>query len=96
MFSPCTLVLRISEANERILTRALQSRAGPLDPVQAYSLRDAMNSLAKDKPEAQGVAKVFYRDIEDVIFSTRTKDQAAAMKAYNSAQEHLTKYLSLI
>lgn len=55
-----------------------------------------MNSLSENKPEAQGVAKVFFRDIENVVYSSRTKDQAAAMKAYNDAQEHLTKYLSLI
>lgn len=63
---------------------------------QAYSLRDAMTSLAADKPAAQGLAKVFFRDIEDIIYSSRVKDQALATKSYNSAQEHLTKYLSLI
>lgn len=55
-----------------------------------------MNSLAADKPAAQGVAKVFFRDIEDIIYSSRVKDQALATKSYNSAQEHLSKYLSLI
>lgn len=55
-----------------------------------------MNTLAEGKPDAQGVAKVFYRDMENVIFSCRVKDQDMAMKSYNDAQTHLTKYLSLI
>lgn len=63
---------------------------------QAYSLRDAMNTLAKDKPEAVNMAKTFYRDIESVTVFSRLKKGDEALKAYNDAQTHLTKYLSLI
>ncbi|CAN0512749.1 unnamed protein product [Ectocarpus sp. 12 AP-2014] len=63
---------------------------------KAYSLRDAMNTLAADKPQAAGVAKVFYRDIEQLTVYARQKNGPACTKAYNDAQEHLTKYLSLI
>lgn len=63
---------------------------------QAYSLRDAMNTLSADKPQAAGVAKVFYRDIEQLTVFARQKNGPACTEAYNAAQEHLTKYLSLI
>lgn len=63
---------------------------------QAYSLRDAMNTLAVDKPMAANVAKIFYRDIEQLTVYARQKNGPAALKAYNDAQTHLTKYLSLI
>ena len=66
------------------------------DVPQAYSLRDAMNTLAADKPMAANVAKVFYRDIEQLTVYARQKNGPAALKAYNDAQTHLTKYLSLI
>lgn len=55
-----------------------------------------MNTLAVDKPQAAGVAKVFYRDIEQLTVFARQKNGPACTKAYNDAQEHLTKYLSLI
>lgn len=70
--------------------------APPPSQRQAYSLRDAMNTLASDKPEASAVAKTFYRDIEDLTVFARQKNGPACTKAYNDAQEHLTKYLSLI
>lgn len=55
-----------------------------------------MNTLSADKPQAAGVAKVFYRDIEQLTVYARQKNGPACTKAYNDAQEHLTKYLSLI
>lgn len=55
-----------------------------------------MNTLSKDKPMAANVAKIFYRDIEQLTVSARQKNGPAALKAYNDAQTHLTKYLSLI
>lgn len=64
--------------------------------LQAYSLRDAMNSLSKDKPEAGKVAKAFYRDIEKLTVSSRRKDANTAKQAYESAQSNLSKYLSLL
>ncbi|CAM9387996.1 unnamed protein product [Laminaria digitata] len=63
---------------------------------KAYSLRDSMNTLAADKPMAANVAKIFYRDIEQLTVYARQKNGPAALKAYNDAQTHLTKYLSLI
>lgn len=55
-----------------------------------------MNTLAVDKPQAAGVAKIFYRDIETLTVAARKKDGPACMEAYDAAQAHLTKYLSLI
>lgn len=63
---------------------------------QAYNVRDAMNSLAGDKKDAANVAKVFFRDMEEITVYSRQKNGEEAMKAYNNAQIHLTKYLSLI
>lgn len=63
---------------------------------QAYNVRDAMNTLAGDKQDAANVAKVFFRDIEEITVYSRLKNQEEALKAYNNAQTHLTKYLSLI
>lgn len=55
-----------------------------------------MNTLAVDKPMAANVAKVFYRDIEQLTVASRQKNGEAALEAYNNAQTHLSKYLSLI
>lgn len=55
-----------------------------------------MNSLSAGKPEATQVAKLFYQDIEEISVQSRKKNQEKAMKAYNDAQDHLTKYLALI
>lgn len=87
--SPCTGCLKNKPFPSPCPSELLPSQ-------QAYSLRDAMNSLAADKPAAAGVAKVFYRDIEQLTVFARQKNGPACTKAYNDAQEHLTKYLSLI
>ena len=55
-----------------------------------------MNTLAKDKPNAATMAKVFYRDIEQLTVYSRQKNPEKALEAYNNAQVHLTKYLELI
>lgn len=55
-----------------------------------------MNTLAADNKQAAGVARVFYRDIEQLTVFARQKNGPECTKAYNNAQEHLTKYLSLI
>ncbi|CAM9455127.1 unnamed protein product [Discosporangium mesarthrocarpum] len=63
---------------------------------KAYSLRNAMNSLAEGKPEAAKAAKTFFKDIEQISVNSARKDQAGASAAYSKSQEDLKKYLELL
>ena len=45
-----------------------------------------MNGLAVGNPEAEAAKVAFYKDLEGLQYSCRTKDQVAAQKYYDSAK----------
>ena len=57
-----------------------------------YSLRKAMNGLAAGNPEAEAAKVAFYKDLEALTYSCRTKDQVAAQKYYDSAKANFAAF----
>lgn len=51
-----------------------------------YSLRKAMNGLSVGNSAAESAKVAFYKDLEALTYSCRTKDQAAAQKYYDAAK----------
>ena len=57
-----------------------------------YSLRKAMNGLSEGNAEAETAKVAFYKDLEALTYSCRTKDQAAAQSAYDSAKANFAAF----